>query len=171
MKQIFVAALVLCLSTVLPNVILGRFAPISSAQESKANPLAGDAYKKEPVYIRSDTVTLKGTERVFTYQGNVETKQGDFRVLSSELQGTYTEQNKIKELIATKNVTIRKADIVATSERAVYDAATGVVTLTENPELQQIGSVLTADIIKIFLDENRSTAEGTVRVKLKQEQK
>jgi len=36
--------------------------------------------------------------------------------------------------------------------------------LTENPQLQQKESILRADKIKIFLNENRSQAEGDVRV-------
>ena len=59
---------------------------------------------------------------------------------------------------------ITKAEIKATSQLATYDAVAGIITLTENPQLQQGESVLIADRIKVYVRENRSQAEGNVRV-------
>ncbi len=129
--------------------------------------LADGDFGNLPTYVKSDTLTLKSEERTFVYSGNVEVRQGDMILTSSSLEGKYTENNQIDQLLALTNVVVTKGDTIrATGERAVYDAPSSTVTLTENPELQQDGSVLTADVIKIFLKENRSTAEGTVRVKL-----
>ena len=106
------------------------------------------------------------------YSGNVEVKQGDMTLTSDLLEGKYDASNKIEELIAKQNVVIIKGeDIRAHGQRATYNAAEETLLLTENPELQQNGSVLTADLITIFLKENRSTAEGSVRVKLINEEK
>ena len=66
--------------------------------------------------------------------------------------------------MAKGDVVISKQEIKATSQQAIYDATTAIVTLTDNPQLQQQGTVLIADRIKIFLNENRSQAEGSVRV-------
>jgi lipopolysaccharide transport protein LptA len=94
-------------------------------------------------------------------------EQGDFTLTSDSLVGHYDEKNQIQDLVATGNVIIIRGDSVrATGERAEYLQATETITLTESPELQQDDSVLTADTIKIFLNEDRSTAEGNVRVKL-----
>jgi lipopolysaccharide export system protein LptA len=128
--------------------------------------------KNLPTYIKSDTLTLKSEERVFQYSGNVEVKQGDFTLTSDILDGKYDANNKIQELVARQNVVIIKGEnIRGHGERATYDAATETVVITENPELQQNDSVLTADLIRIFLKENRSTAEGAVRVKLVNDKK
>ena len=121
----------------------------------------------QPTYIRSDTLTLFNQERRFQYSGNVEVTHGDMVMTSQLLEGFYDEKNKVQRLIATKGVTITKApDIKATCERAVYEAAAQLVTLTENPELQQDESVLTSDVVRLYLNENRSAAEGQVRVKM-----
>ena len=91
----------------------------------------------------------------------------DLNLKCDLLQVIYNEDNQIEELIALKNVFITKGDTIrARGERAVYEQADESLTLTENPELQQDGSVLTADRIRIFLAEDRSVAEGEVRVKL-----
>jgi hypothetical protein len=86
------------------------------------------------------------------------------RLTSKSLEGTYSEKNELLKLVAKGDVFISKQDIQATGQIASYDAVAAIVTLTENPQLQQKESILRADKIKIFLNENRSQAEGDVRV-------
>lgn len=122
---------------------------------------------KEPTYINSNSLTLLSEKRIFVYTGNVIVTQADMTLTSDTLEGRYNEQNQIEQLTAKSHVVIIKgAKIRATSEKAVYLASDRTVTLTENPALDQQGSTLTADVIKIYLDENRSVAEGQVKVKL-----
>lgn len=138
--------------------------PVSQKLES---PLMGDDFNKLPTYIKSDTLNLKSDDRVFVYSGNVEVKHGDMTLTTDTLEGKYSQNNKVELLTAKGNVLVLKGDTLrANGEKGVYEAGTEVVTLTENPELQQNGSVLTADIIKLYLNENRSSAEGAVRVKM-----
>ena len=127
----------------------------------------GSEMSKLPTFIKSASLVLKANERVFAYEGGVEVRQGDLTLTASALEGNYTEKNQINQLTARDNVVILKGEnIRATGERALFENATQTITLTNNPELQQDGSILTADTIKIFLEENRSVAEGNVRVKL-----
>ena len=127
----------------------------------------GKGDKNEPTYINSNSLTLKAQDRTFEYSGNVQVKHGDMTLTADVLDGRYTEKNDIDQLVARKNVVIsRENSLRAKCERAVYDAKARIITLTENPELEQNGSTLMADAIKIFLDENRSVAEGQVRVKV-----
>lgn len=166
------------LSSPLPESLVAEEAATKQSQEKSKEDSAKDKapeqnalmdldFNDQPTYIRSKSLSLKSKERVFEYQNDVQVKQGDMTITCKFLTGTYDEQNQIKELIARDNVFITKGeDIRARSEKAIYDAATETVTLTENPELQQKDSVLTADLIRIFLKEDRSTAEGQVRVKL-----
>ena len=126
-----------------------------------------DDFGKLPTYIKADTLTLKSLERVFAYSGNVEVRQGDLTLTCDIVEGKYSEKNQIEELTARNNVTVLKGEnIRVTGQRAVYDAAAETITMSESPELQQNDSILTADSIKVFLKENRSVAEGAVRVKV-----
>ncbi len=123
--------------------------------------------RNEPTYINSNSLTLKSDQRLFQYTGKVQVKHGEMTLNADFLDGKYNDKNQIQELVARKNVVITKGDAMkARCERAVYNAQTNVITLMENPELEQNGSVLAADAIKVFLDENRSVAEGQVRVKV-----
>jgi lipopolysaccharide transport protein LptA len=135
-----------------------------------SNPLAAttssEEFGKLPTNITSDTLVLHSEDRVFIYKGNVVVSQGDMQLVSKVLEGTYNEQNQIEKMVAKGEVVITKQEIKATCQKALYNAVEGTVTLTENPQLQQKDSVLTADRIKVFLAENRSEAEGNVRVTL-----
>jgi len=114
--------------------------------------------------ITSETLTLNAKTRVFTYKGNVVVTQGDMTLTSKVVDGSYNDQNQIQKIVARGDVVITKQDIKATSQLATYDAVSSIVTLTDNPQLQQGESILTADRIKVYLNEDRSQAEGSVRV-------
>lgn len=134
---------------------------MSNLMDSKA---FDDSFGKLPTNITSDSLSFNAKDRVFAYSGNVQVTQGDMRLTSKTLEGTYSEKNELLKLVAKGDVFIAKQDIQATGQIAAYDAVAAIVTLTENPQLQQRESILRADKIKIFLNENRSHAEGDVRV-------
>jgi lipopolysaccharide export system protein LptA len=139
---------------------LGAFKTSSLLGDSAKN----DDFGKLPTNIRSDSLTLNAKTRVFTYKGNVVVTQGDMTLTSKIVEGNYNEQNQIQKIVAKGDVIITKQDINATSQLAAYDAVSSVVTLTDNPQLKQGESVLIADRIKVYLNEDRSQAEGNVRV-------
>ncbi len=141
----------------------------SSLSALNTKGLLGDSadakdFGKLPTNITSDTLTLNAKTRIFTYKGNVTVTQGDMTLLSKVVEGSYSEKNEIQKIVARGDVIITKAEIKATSQLATYDAIAGIITLTENPQLQQGESVLIADRIKVYVKENRSQAEGNVRV-------
>lgn len=122
---------------------------------------------KEPTYIEAESLTLNQKERKFVYYGGVKVTQGEMTITTDTLEGFYSDQNEIQKLNALKNVVITKGDTLkATGEKAVYDAKTEIVTLTGNPEVTEGESQLLADIIKLYVAEDRSEAEGNVRMKL-----
>lgn len=149
------------LACLLWNPAPAQCAPSTSEKKSEID--LDDA----PTFINSDSLTLKSADRVFEYSGKVEVKHGDLTLNSETLQGQYDDKNQITNMVARNNVVITKGEkIKATSQKAVYEKSTDTLTLTENPQVEQEGSMLTADVIKILLKEDRSIAEGSVRVKL-----
>ena len=126
--------------------------------------------KKETTYIKSKSLTLHSKKRHFVYKGEVELTQGDIVLTSKTLEGFYNKKNEIETLIALGDVVITKGkNIRATSQKAVYEKETEIFTLTKSPELQRDGNILTADAIKIYTKEDKSIAEGSVRVKVVEE--
>ena len=138
---------------------------VSSAYAEKAKGEVSD----EPVFIKSKTLSLNAKKRVFSYNDDVEVTQGDMIVTADAVIGTYDKDNQLKSLVCDDNVVITKGlDLRASAERARYDVKRGVVELTEAPELYRQGNVLTADKITVYVNEDRSEAEGEVRVKVLQ---
>jgi lipopolysaccharide transport protein LptA len=120
-----------------------------------------------PTVITSKTVSLNSSKKTFIYEGNVSLVKDDLKMNSNKLIGKYNDSQGIDELTALEKVVITKGtQIKARSNKAVYDKKTETMILTENPEVTQEESILTADVVRIFLKENRSLAEGNVRVKL-----
>lgn len=120
-----------------------------------------------PTYIKSSRLTLKTETQTFTYSGNVDIVHGDLHMTCSELEGKYGDNNQIENMVAKKNVVITKGkNIRASCQKATFEQKTSTITLTENPELQQDGSILCADAITLNIETNQSEAQGNVRVKL-----
>lgn len=140
------------------------------AQDKKGDlksSLKSDANSKEPVLIKSDTLNLDSKERVFTYRGNVHVVKGDIEITSDILVGRYSETQDLENILCRGNVVVtRGPEMRATSNRAFYNVKSGKIELTEEPELNRGGNVLAADKIIVFVEEDRSEAEGNVRVKV-----
>lgn len=150
-------------ATFLPHS--GMCAP--ETKKDEANALMEIDFKKAPTNITSNSLSLKSDKRVFVYTGNVTVTQADMTLTCDALEGTYDENNQIERLTALKNVLIVKGDkIRAKGNRAVYTAKDSTMVLTDNPSVEQNGSTLTADLIRIYMQENRSVAEGQVKVTL-----
>jgi len=146
-----------------PKVVHGN-KPTSAV----ASAIKGDsAQSKEPLLIRSDSFQLDSKSRVFYYRDNVEVVKGDMTITSDVMIGKYDEKNQLKEMICENNVVITRGDrLRTTSNRAVYDVVKDVIVLTEGPELNDRGNVLTADRVTLYVKEDRSEADGHVRVKV-----
>lgn len=120
-----------------------------------------------PVLIKSDSLNLNAKDRLFIYQGNVEVVRDDLTITAQTVEGRYDDQNRIKTILCKTNVVITKGDgLRATSNRALYKVDAAKIELTENPEVINKGNALAADKITVFIDEDRSEAEGNVRVKV-----
>lgn len=132
-----------------------------AAQPKPASPQAGsgslnqkafdDSFGKLPTNVSADSLSFNPRNRVFAYQGNVVVTQGDMKLTSKTLEGNYNEINQLQKLIARGDVMITKQDIKASGQTATYDAPAGIVILTDNPQLAQNESILTADRIKSSL--------------------
>lgn len=120
-----------------------------------------------PLFIKSDTLTLDSKERIFTYKGNVRVVRDNMEITTDLMIGRYAESQDLESILCVGNVVITKGeDMRATSNRAFYNVVAAKIELTDEPELARDGNVLSADKIIIFVDEDRSEAEGNVRVKV-----
>ena len=146
--------------------------PPAETTNAEENAMISADFSNAPTNINSDTLILKSKAQTFTYKDNVVVTQGDLKITSDVLNGTYDENNEIVHLTAEGTVVITKGPAIrATGKKAHYVKASETMTLTGSPEVTQEGSTLAADKIVFFLKEDRSTAEGNVRVKMVQDKK
>ncbi len=123
--------------------------------------------EKQPVYIKSNTLRVNSQSRVFTYDGEVEVIQGDMQITAERMTGTYDKDQNLERITCEEQVVITKGTgLRASSNRAVFLVKEEVIEMTEAPEVYRDGNVLSADLVKIFVAEDRSEAEGNVRVKV-----
>jgi lipopolysaccharide export system protein LptA len=125
-----------------------------------------------PTTITSESMQLDPQVNKFIYERDVKVVQGDMTLTCEKLIGFYDKQNQITKMEAYKNVVIIKGEkLEARGQKAVYDAKTQVATITENPEIIQGQSALVADLVKVYLDTERTEAEGRVQMKIIKENK
>ena len=131
---------------------------------------SSDASKTGPLSINSNNLSLDTAKRVFSYSGNVKLTRGDITITSDRLIGEYGADNQIHTVTCDDNVVITKGTgMQAKSEHAVYNVKKEIIELTEAPELLKDGSLLSADKIRVFVNQDKSEAEGNVRVKVIQQ--
>lgn len=138
------------------------------AQSNIEAALKGDSSQSsEPMLITSDTFQLDSKNQRFYYRDNVEIVKGDLTITADIMTGRYDNNNNLEEIVCENNVVITRGDrLRATSDKAVYDIPKEKILLTEGPELNDRGNVLTADRVTLFVKEDRSEADGHVKVKV-----
>ncbi|MCC6220398.1 MAG: hypothetical protein IT291_04055 [Deltaproteobacteria bacterium] len=120
-----------------------------------------------PLLVKSDTLELDSEKGVFRYNGNVEVRRGELLITADAMIGHLDEKSEIDSIECDKNVVITQGDSLrATADHALYNVKTSIIELTEGPEFVHHGNALTADKVIVYLDEDRSEAEGDVRVKI-----
>jgi lipopolysaccharide transport protein LptA len=148
--------------------------PAEKVTEKKRSPFrealsnGSDAAEKNvPTTITSDELSLDAKTHIFTYRKNVEVIKGDVHITADVMVGKYNDKNELQVITCDDNVVITRGDTLrATSNKGVYDVPKGTVVLTESPELNDKGNILNADVVTVYVDEDKSEAEGHVRVKV-----
>jgi lipopolysaccharide transport protein LptA len=142
--------------------------PEAKKPEGLASALKGPPGQENvPMFIRSDNFQLDSKNRLFIYKDNVEIVKGDLTITADLMTGKYDLNNVIQEITCENNVVITRGErLRATSNHAFYDLKSDRITLTEGPELNDRGNDLTADKVIILVKEDRSEAQGHVRVKV-----
>lgn len=131
------------------------------------NAFAGDKAvidTSQPITITSNSMEGRKKENMVIFRDNVVAVQKDYTLYSKELHVYYGDGNEIKDMIATGNVKIVQLNKTATGEKAVYAKANRTLVLTGNPQVEQDCDIVKGNKITIFLDEDKSLVEGSVKV-------
>ncbi len=155
-------------------IAIQSFAFAGEAQEKtkkeakkKADGVAFEASKKEPIFITSDRMEVDQRKNTITYRGRVVTLQGDMTMRSEELTAHYSPDLKgLKEVVAEGQVHVTQGDRVATGQKAIFNGKDQTITLIGNPVVRQGNSQVSGSRITFFIEQDRAVVEGgTERVK------
>lgn len=150
-------------------------ASLAAAPASPGSGANGDFTK-----ITAESMVYDSDKRLVTFTKKVKVVQPDFTLTSDSLDlhlssggerastpalGANMEGGQVEKIIARNNVHIRLPDgRTATCNKATYTVHDEVVLMEGNPILREEGNVLSADIIRFYMKESRSTAHGNVKV-------
>jgi lipopolysaccharide export system protein LptA len=125
-------------------------------------------------YITSDRLVMQSSEDTAEFTGNVHAVQADTEIRSDRLKIFYKSDNpspsgqpgmdesSIERIEAEGSVTIRAENQTATSQKAVYTAKDGLLTLTgERVEIKGSGSVIVGKKVTLHRDTGEIVVSGS----------
>ncbi|MDW7711136.1 MAG: lipopolysaccharide transport periplasmic protein LptA [Deferrisomatales bacterium] len=115
----------------------------------------------EPLQVDSQSLEARGADGLVVFEGDVVARQGDLVLQADRLEvGIDAETRGLRSALARGAVRISRGDLLATSDQASYDAASGVLVLTGDPKVWRDRDVVAGDRITLYLAEDRSVVEG-----------
>lgn len=118
-----------------------------------------------PVELSADSLSVNQSTGQAVFSGNVRIGQGEMKLAADEVVVHYVKdsQQKIDTLEATGNVTLVSGPDAAEAERAVYEVATGNITLSGQVLLTQGQNILSGDSMQVNLADGTAQVTGRVR--------
>lgn len=117
-----------------------------------------------PVEITADNLSVDQDTGIAVFRGNVVVGQGDMRLSAGQVRVVYNEATgEVDRLSITGGVTFVTTTEAAESQSAEYDISNGQLVLTGDVLLTQGASAISADTMRVNLDDGSAVMEGRVR--------
>jgi lipopolysaccharide export system protein LptA len=141
---------------------LGWGSEINPMSPAKAKGGEGRGFT-QPLRITSQQLEADNKNRIITFRGKVEARQGELTIWADLAQVFYEkkeEGNEIREIVATGNVKVQEGDRLATGQKAVFVNGEQKITLTGEPKVWQGKDMVSGERIIVFLEEEKSLVES-----------
>lgn len=145
---------------------------LTDALQAQERPLATPLNSKEPIQITSDTLEADNRNQTFLFKGNVKVTQGTTEITSEHLKVWYMSEgdaqgtspggaSRIRDIEAEGNVVILFDGRTAKSQKALYSADQGTLTLLgENATIIDGKNTIRGSKITLYRNQDRITVEG-----------
>lgn len=139
-----------------------------------AAPLPG-ADSNLPVDVTADTMVYNADKNTVVFQGRVEAVRGQFKMWSETLTlylkstgdagkeksaSPAMEGSDLDRIVAEKNVRFQNGTQTGSAQKATYFSAKSLLVLEGNPVLHDGDNSIRGNVIRYFVNENRSVVEG-----------
>ena len=139
-----------------------------------AAPLPG-ADSNLPVDVTADNMVYNADKNTVVFQGSVEAVRGQFRMWSETLTlylkstgnagaeksaAPAMEGSDLDRIVAEKNVRFQNGTQTGSAQKATYFSAKSLLVLEGNPVLHDGDNSIRGNVIRYFVNENRSVVEG-----------
>ena len=120
---------------------------------------------KLPVEVTADQLSVDQKTGKATFSGKVLVGQGAMRLSADSVTVTYAAggQQRISALLAEGNVTMVSGPDAAEAKQAIYDVASGNVTLIGDVLLTQGQNVMSGEHMVVNLSDGTAQMQGRVR--------
>ena len=131
-----------------------------------------------PVDVTADNMVYNADKNTVVFQGRVEAVRGEFKMWSETLtlylksRGNAGQENKksttsamegsdLDRIVAERNVRFQNGTQTGSAQKATYYSANNLLVLYGNPILHDGDNSIRGNVIRYFVDENRSVVEGS----------
>lgn len=114
-----------------------------------------------PIHITSSELQSDSKKKTATFTGNVIAKQGDVTILTDRMVVFYDSSgDDVDRVECLGNVRIVQGTRTGTAGKAIYESATGKITLSEKPKVHQGDNVVTGSVITYYVGDEKSIVQS-----------
>lgn len=168
------------------GLVLAMVRVIPAAAQDASEAFRGfSSTSNNPIQIEADRLEVRDEEKVAIYQGNVRVRQGDTLLRTAELRIHYTGEasegapgSGVDRIETAGPVTVQSGNQTAKGDKAVFEMAKDLVTMTGNVVLTEGDNVVRGDKLVVDLKARKasmnsvaSSGQGRVQTIINPKQK
>ncbi|MEL6607367.1 MAG: LptA/OstA family protein [Pseudomonadota bacterium] len=141
--------------------------PVTAAAQGLQVAFAGlDNTADQPVEIAADSMSINQDDGIATLTGNVVVGQGDMRMAAQRILIIYTQDGGVSRFEATGGVTVVTPEEEVEAASATYNLDEDTMLLSGDVLLSQGQSAVSAERMRVNMDDGTALLEGRVRTVL-----
>lgn len=156
------------LKLMMKKTFLKRIALISVLGLTAVSAFALPSDRQQPISLVADRATFNESTGVTTYSGNVIIEQGTMKLQAASIVANLNAKKEISLITATgapahfqQKVDSAKGLAKGQAQNILYNAETGILTLSGNALLQQDGASIRGNTLKYSMNKGDIEATGT----------
>jgi lipopolysaccharide export system protein LptA len=150
------------------KTLLQQAALVGLVVFSSAMAFAIPSDRTQPISLVADRATYNEKTGVTTYSGNVIIEQGTMKLQANSIIANLNNQKEISTITATggparfqQKVDVNKGLAKGQAQKILYNAQTGIITLSGNALLEQGGASIRGNTLKYSMNKGDIEATGT----------